>query len=113
MSRPLTRRLVQLRPSEAPDGAGGVTRGWTEGAAHWGHVALRSGGLRRSEWGGRERVRVRITIHALPEGDPSRPRPGERLREGMRLWAVDAVHPEDLRGRFLTVFASAVEEGAA
>ena len=113
MSRAMTRRLVRLTPSAAADGAGGVVRGWSEGAALWGEVRLRSGGARTGEWGPRERVRARIAVHALPPGHPARPVPGDRLRDGVRLWSVEAVQPEDLTGRYLVLFVTSVREAAA
>nr|WP_238941524.1 head-tail adaptor protein [Jannaschia sp. Os4] len=102
--------MTLLRPSEVADGSGGVVRGWVEVCGLWGEVKLRSGGARGGEWGASERVRVRIATRALPEGHPNRPRPGDRMRDGMRLWSVDAVAPEDGRGAWLRLFASSISE---
>ena len=67
-----------------------------------------SGGLTVTELGEDPRLRLRIAIHALPEGHVDRPVQGDRFREGRRLYDVDAVHEADPAGRYLTCHARAV-----
>ncbi|UWQ21006.1 head-tail adaptor protein [Jannaschia sp. W003] len=112
MSGPrLTRRLDRLVPVRTGDGAGGYAEGWESRGTLWAEVDARSGGVRVTETGAVPRLRVRITCHALPQGHPGRPAPGDRLRDGARLFAVEAVHEDDPSGRFLVCFAREWIEG--
>jgi hypothetical protein len=79
----------------------------------WAEVRMRSGALRATEFGDTPRLTLRITTHALPEGHEGRPVPGDRLRDGGRLYEVEAAHESDGRGRMLTVLAAEVMGGAA
>ncbi|WP_308916794.1 head-tail adaptor protein [Jannaschia sp. LMIT008] len=110
MRRTLTRRLVRLVPDHVGDGAGGLSRTWVEVGALWGDVQARSGSLRVTELGADPRLKVRIVIHGVPDDHPSRPRQGDRLRDGGRLFEVEAVHAIDHRGRYLGCFAHEVSE---
>lgn len=111
MSAPrLTRRMRRLVPVRVPDGAGGRTRSWEAGGAFWASVSPGGGGARVTELGTEPRLRLRIVTQALPEGHPTRPVPGDRLAEGARLYAVDAVDPADGEGRWLTLFAREITE---
>ena len=106
MGKVFTRRLVLSRADESADGAGGTTRDWRERGALWAEVRMRSGGLAVTEFGRSPRLQVRITTHELPEGHEMRPGPGDRLRDGLRTFEVQAVHCGDRR--FLVVLASEV-----
>lgn len=101
----LTRRLVLEAPRRVPDGAGGYAENWTERGALWGMIRPGTGRQVAGEAGALSRVPVEIVVRAAPPGAPSRPVPGQRLREGMRLFAVLAVTEEDAAGRYLTCFA--------
>ncbi|MFD1344694.1 phage head completion protein [Litorisediminicola beolgyonensis] len=41
-------------------------------------------------------------MRAAPEGSSARPRPGQRLRHGTRLFRILSVALRDPQGRFLT-----------
>ena len=105
----LTRRLERLEAVRVPDGAGGFDRVWERRAGLWAEVAVRSGGARVTELGVAPRLRLRITVQDVPPGHAARPAPGDRLREGVRLYEVEAVH-EAAPGR-LACFAQEVTEG--
>ncbi|MCK0166892.1 head-tail adaptor protein [Jannaschia sp. S6380] len=92
MGRVLTRRMTLVVPARAADGGGGFVRDWVVRGAFWASVRMRSGALRHTEFGRTPRLQVRIVTHGLPEGDPMRPEPGDRLRDGMRSYEVQAVH---------------------
>lgn len=109
MTRVFTRRLVLSSIEEVPDGAGGVSRDWIERGAMWCEVRLRSGSLRQTEFGRTPRLQVRITTHELPEGHPMRPANGDRLRDGAKLFEVQAVHSGERR--FVVILASEVSDG--
>ncbi|MGB4908701.1 MAG: head-tail adaptor protein, partial [Tabrizicola sp.] len=47
----------------------------------------------------------RITVRGTPTGSPSRPKAGQRFREGTRLFLIQAVTERDQFGRYLTCFA--------
>jgi len=96
------RRFVLEAAQRLPDGAGGVTETWVALGAIWG--ALDPGTGREAE---RETlpvgaVRAKIVVRAVPPGRPSRPQPGQRLREGGRVFRILAVSDEDPAGRYLT-----------
>lgn len=114
MTRGYPRRLLRLENVQVADGAGGMVEEWQVRGAVWGNVMARSGGLRAGEFGRTPRLAVRIRIPGLPDGHPIRPTVGQRLRDGTRLYDVEAVHEADPLGRELTILASVVpsEEAA-
>lgn len=99
----LNRRMVLEAAVRTPDGAGGVALSWTALGTLWAAVAPVSPGGAGAE-GTRDR-RVRVTVRGAPEGSPRRPLLGQRLREGARLWSIEAVEEADPFGRFLTAVA--------
>ena len=50
-------------------------------------------------------VPYRVTVRGAPVGSPSRPKAGQRFREGTRLFLIQAVTERDQFGRYLTCFA--------
>lgn len=113
MGRAYSRRLVRLVQIRQPDGAGGYGSSWIEAGALWADVVARTGGLRVTELGDEPRLRLKITTPGVPQGHASRPAPGDRLRDGTRLYEIEAVHEADPLGRALTLFASEITEGNA
>jgi len=101
----LNRRLVLEDPVEAADGAGGLTVSWVPLGVIWGEVKPSSG----REVDGEEvviaTVGFRITVRGAAVGSPQRPRPEQRLRDGVRVFVVLAVTERDLSGAYLTCFA--------
>lgn len=91
MRRPLTRKLVLEERLDAPDGAGGFTEGWQALGTHWGDVRLRSGRLERGEASARSRASHTVWIRAVGHAQPSRPRPGQRFRDGSRVFLIRSV----------------------
>ncbi|MGR3759626.1 head-tail adaptor protein [Roseobacteraceae bacterium NS-SX3] len=107
MSAPrLSRRLVLEDPQRSPDGAGGLQEAWVALGEHWAAVEALSGGAAAAEAASLSRQRYRITLRAAPAGSPARPRPGQRFREGSRLYRIGGVSEADARGRYLTCFAA-------
>ncbi|MEL6587053.1 MAG: head-tail adaptor protein [Pseudomonadota bacterium] len=113
MGRVFTRRLVHQVAVRTPDGAGGHTRRWEERGAIWGDVRMRSGGLGQSDFGHSPRLRLRILTHFVPHGHPTRPEPGQRLRDGARIFAVEAVQETEGRAKHLVVLASEIAASEA
>ncbi|SDN34618.1 head-tail adaptor [Lutimaribacter pacificus] len=101
----LSRRLVLEAPVRAPDGAGGVQRGWEVLGTLWAEVVARTGRERAGDGAQVSLTGYRITVRAAPEGHAARPRPEQRFREGGRVFRITAVAERDPRGRFLTCFA--------
>ena len=106
MARVFTRRLVRQVPVDTSDGSGGRRRHWEERGALWAEVKMRSGALKQTEFGQTPRLQVRITTYLVPQEHETRPEVGQRLRDGARLFAIEAVHDGD--GRYLTILASEV-----
>jgi hypothetical protein len=81
----LRRRLLLEDPQRLSDGAGGAQTGRTAG----------------QEGGSLSLQRYKITLRATPQGSLSRPRPGQRFRQGQRLFRIEAVSEADPGGRYL------------
>ncbi|TCP42332.1 head-tail adaptor protein [Rhodovulum marinum] len=107
MKRPpiLNRRLVLEAPERAPDGAGGYVETWIERGVLWAEISPRTGGERAGEELTLARVPYRIIVRGAPAGAEARPAPGQRFREGARLFQIRAVTEADARGHYLTCFA--------
>lgn len=106
----LSRRLVLEEPLRMPDGAGGFDESWAALGTLWAGVVARTGSERAGEGGALSRVAYRITVRGAPAGAPSRPRSGQRLREGARIFRILAVAEADAQGHYLVCHAE--EEGA-
>ena len=100
----LNRALVLEEAVNGPDGAGGFVTTWHALGTLWAEMVAGSG----RDPGGEEVILTstpwRITIRAAPYGSTMRPRPGQRLREGARLFDVTAVAERDVAGRYLLCF---------
>lgn len=101
----LNRRLVLEAMARVPDGAGGYAEGWAALGVLWAAVTPGTGRESFGEAVTLALVPIRIVVRAAPEGAPSRPRPGQRFREGARVFAILAVAECDPAGYFLTCFA--------
>ena len=100
----LNRALVLEGVVRTPDGAGGFTEVWAALGTLWAEVLPGSG----SDTLGEERmlsaVPCRITVRGAAVGAGSRPRAGQRFREGLRLFSILAVAERDQAGHYLTCF---------
>lgn len=96
------------RPVHVPDGAGGATCSWEPLGTLW--AGLRALGAPRDEGGAVPSIstRWRVTVRAAEVGAPSRPVPGQRLRLGERIFAVEAVREREGDPRYLD--CDAIEE---
>jgi head-tail adaptor len=97
----LNRRLELEAPVPSPDGAGGRRETWVTLGVVWGRVAPRSGRMAEGAAGAVSRRRFRITLRAAPEGHGARPRPGQRLRMGARLFRIEAVTEQEPEALYL------------
>ncbi|MBT8418867.1 MAG: head-tail adaptor protein [Silicimonas sp.] len=87
----MTRKLVLEARDAVPDGAGGSSGGWVPLGTHWGEVTLRSGRQERGEAGARSRVSYVVRVRAVGPDQPSRPLPGQRFRDGARVFLIRTV----------------------
>ncbi len=97
----LNRKLELEAPVRSGDGAGGFSGTWTVLGTHWGAVEPGAGRLERGEGFPRSRVAYRVTIRAVPPTSVSRPKPGQRFRDGTRVFDIRAVR-DSSDARFLT-----------
>lgn len=104
MSAPqLTRRLVLESPEPMADGAGGYAQGWVVLGTLWAELRAGAGrGARLAVEVPVGRIPWRITVPMAPPGALARPRPDQRLREGVRVFRILAVAEADKRGAYLT-----------
>lgn len=107
----LTRALEHEVLSRSADGMGGFTESWSARGLIWADVAPGTGRVKGGEFHATAATPYRIRIRSLPVGNPARPKPGHRLRDGDRLFRVLAVSEDDSRGHYLSI--SAVEEEVA
>lgn len=101
----LNRHLVLEAPGRSPDEAGGYTETWQPIGEVWAQIVARTG---REVVGGtaqQSRTGYKITVRAAPHGASSRPKPEQRLRDGSRLFRIEAVTEQDIQGRYLTCYA--------
>ncbi|MEO1000905.1 MAG: phage head closure protein [Pseudomonadota bacterium] len=101
----LTRRLLLEERQGAPDGGGGYGESWVVLGTLAAEVTPRSVGRELSAGRTTARMGFRIVVRAAAEGSPARPRAGQRLRAGARIWDVLAVSEADAEGRYLRIEA--------
>lgn len=92
------------------DGMGGYRVIWQPIGVLWAEMRAGAGRERGAEVGAESVVAWRITVRGARAGDPRRPAPGQRLRMGRRLFAIEAVAEQDKAGMWLTCFAREEEQ---
>ncbi|WP_149142962.1 head-tail adaptor protein [Gemmobacter caeruleus] len=106
MSAPhLTRQLLLEEKTQIADGAGGFDTVWTGLGQIWAELRPGTGRDVAGEEVTLASVGYRITVRGAAQGAPSRPRPGQRFRDGARVFSIVAVTEADAAGQFLTCFA--------
>ena len=97
--------LMLEAPTRVSDGAGGYVNDWKPLGMLW--VALKAGSGRQSGAFATSvsRVPYRITVRAAPHGAPSRPIPGQRFRDGTRIFNITAVAEVDAHAKYLICHA--------
>lgn len=101
MTPVLSRALALETPVRVTDGAGGFSETWTPLGTLWAEVSARAA---RDSVGVAGRVAVagyRITVRGAVPGASNRPRPGQRFREGTRLFRILGVTEADPAARYL------------
>ncbi|MEL6102801.1 MAG: phage head closure protein [Pseudomonadota bacterium] len=106
MKHPRPNRRVDLEdPTRVADNAGGYVETWVSLGTLWADIQPRTGRETVSSAAPVSAVRYRIMVRGAPVGDPARPKPGQRFRDGNRLFHIRAVAEYDPRAEFLTCFA--------
>lgn len=82
------------------DGAGGFSSSWTRLGTHWALVEPRSAGLVAGDEVATSAARYRVTVRAVPPESSARPKPGQRFRDGVRVYMIRSVQ-DDRDARFL------------
>lgn len=107
----LDRSLVLEAPERTPDGSGGFIETWRVLGALWAEVSPRTGRMGSEGPALVSRLGLRIVVRGAAPASAARPKPGQRFREGGRVYVISAVTEWDARGRYLLCFAD--EEVAA
>lgn len=97
----LNKRLTLEAPERIPDGAGGFETTWVVLGVLWASIKPGSGRERAVETMTASVMRATITLRAAPVGSSMRPRPGQRLRAGPRVFNILAVSEADADARLL------------
>ncbi|MBC6407068.1 MAG: head-tail adaptor protein [Rhodobacteraceae bacterium] len=97
----LSRQLTLEQRRETPDQAGGFVVSWHALGVLWADVSARGGGRRAGQEVALTSVPYQIIVRAAPVGAASRPKPGQRFRDGGRVFLIEAVAEHDARGRYL------------
>jgi len=106
MSLPrLNRHLVLEAKNRVPDGLGGYTEAWVALGELWAEITPKSGRERQDSGLTVSTVTYKIVVRAAPYGAPSRPVPEQRLRDGARIFLIQAVTEYDHDARYITCFA--------
>lgn len=109
--RRLTRPLLLEARQAVADGLGGLSESWAALGTLWAEVVAGTGREAAGEEVTLASIPYRITVRGAPQGAPSRPKAGQRFRDGGRLFAIVTVTEADAAGRYLTCIAR--EEGVA
>lgn len=101
----LNRKLVLEEPQRVADDAGGYVIEWLPLGELWAQLTPGSGREVAAHNLPRSRVPMRIVVRAAPVGALQRPIPGQRFREGARVYEITAVTEADRFVRYLTCHA--------
>lgn len=101
----LSRRLVLEDRQKTPDGAGGWTQSWVALGTLWAKIETGSGRRESREQADQSAHKVKITLRNAPYGTNARPKPGQRLVEGQKIFVIDAVAETDPQGLYLICWA--------
>lgn len=97
----LNRKLRLEVPYRTRDDAGGYETNWALEGILWASVVPGTGGEAEVAGLSISTVPYKITVRASPIGSPSRPMAGHRLRDGDRVFRVQAVTEADAMARYL------------
>lgn len=96
-----TRPLTLEGAVRLADASGGYSESWQALGTLWADIRPGAGRREADEFAARAAVPLRVHVRGAPAGAPSRPVPGQRFREGTRLYSILAVAEADPRGAWL------------
>jgi len=99
----LNRKLVLEEPVRVADGAGGYEITWSALGTLWADIRPGTGREREVHSLPRSQVPFVVTMRAAPTGAESRPKAGQRFREGTRIYNINAVTEAVGSRRYLKV----------
>lgn len=106
MARPQLNRKLRLETVyRERDGAGGYIETWQLVGELWADVKPGTGKETDLEGLTISSVPYKITVRAAAHGSPSRPIPGQRFRDGVRIFRILSVTELDQSARYLTCVA--------
>lgn len=97
----LNRKLVLEHAVRVADGSGGQTKNWAVLGTVWASISAGTGRETGSEFVTLSKVPYRIIVRAVPDGEPERPKPDQRFRDGNRVFRIAAVNEYDTRAHYL------------
>lgn len=100
----LNRALELEAVTRLPDGMGGYSEVWAALGTLWAEVLPGTGRDVAGEEVVLSATPYRITVRGAPQGAASRPKVGQRFREGGRVFSILAVTERDVAGRYLVCF---------
>lgn len=100
----LSRALVLEETTQVSDGSGGFSLVWNAIGTLWAEVLPGTGRDVAGEEVVLSSVPYRVTVRGAPQGAPSRPKVGQRFRDGSRLFSILAVTERDEGGSYLICF---------
>ena len=99
--RHLNRKLTLETMIRTDDGAGGFIESWQDLGTLWGDVSSRKGRYVTGQGGAMSQMAFQIVLRGAPVGHSNRPRPGQKLRMGTRVFRIHAVTEEEPSGMYL------------
>lgn len=100
----LSRSLTLEEATPVSDGAGGFSRIWVAIGTLWAEVLPGTGRETAGEEVVLSTVPYRITVRGAPQDAPSRPKVGQRFRDGSRIFTILAATERDEVGAYLVCF---------
>ncbi|MEM7441639.1 MAG: head-tail adaptor protein, partial [Pseudomonadota bacterium] len=87
------------------DGAGGFAETWAPLGQLWADINTRGASDGRLDAGPSTKMRHRLVVRGADETSPMRPKIGQRLRTGSRVFVIYGVSERDVTGLYLEIWA--------
>ncbi|WP_209425718.1 head-tail adaptor protein [Pararhodobacter sp. SW119] len=101
----LNRPMLLEQAQFTQDGAGGHATDWHSLGTHWTELSPGPAREVRGDIVPEGQMAFRIFLRSAPHDSPQRPRPGQRFRDGSRIFNIVAVSEADPLGAFLICHA--------
>jgi len=94
----------------SPDTMGGHAVSWEALGTHWCALVSRAAGLRLLGDYAQSKGSARVFLRAVPVDAPSRPKTGQRFRDGARVFDIISATEADADGRYLECQVNEVQQ---